>query len=86
MHIDKDEKKGIDEHVRVNYDFACGSSELEINGKNLIIRYYYDSEDERKRNEMRRKEEVFEYLDEKVGYIDLSSWGVVVNPCEVEVK
>ena len=86
MHIDKDEKKGIDEYVRVNYDFACGSSELEINGKNLIIRYYYDSEDERERNEMRRMEEVFEYLDEKVGYIDLSSWGVVVNPCEVEVK
>ena len=85
-HIDKDEKKGVDEHVRVNYDFACGSSELEINGKDLIIRYYYDSEDERVKNETRRKEEVFEYLDEKVGYIDLSSWGVAVKPCEVEVR
>ena len=85
-HIDKDEKKGIDEHVRVNYDFACGSRELEINGKDLIIRYYYDSEDERGKNETRRKEEVFEYLDEKIGYIDLSSWGVAVKPCEVEVK
>lgn len=85
-HIDKDEKKGIDEHVRVNYDFACGSSELEINGKDLIIRYYYGSEDERGKNETKRKDEVAEYLDEKVGYIDLSSWGVVVKPCEVEVK
>ena len=72
--------------MRVNYDFACGSSELEINGKDLIIRYYYDSEDERGKNETRRKDEVAEYLDEKVGYIDLSSWGVVVKPCEVEVK
>lgn len=85
-HVNKDEKMGIDEHVRVNYDFACGSSELEINGKDLIIRYYYDNEDERKNNKTKRQEEVFEYLDEKVGYIDLCSWGVVVKPCEVEVK
>lgn len=85
-HIDEDKKNGVDEHVRVNYDYACGSSELEINGKVLTVRYFYESEKEKEHNEEHRKKEVFEYLDEKVGYIDLSSRGVEVKPCEVGVK
>ena len=85
-HIDENAEKKIDEHVRVNYDYACGSSELEINGKDLTVRYYYESEEEKGNHEEHRKDEVFEYLDEKVGYIDLSSWGVEVKPCEVGVK
>lgn len=86
VHVDEDKKKNVEEHVAVNYDFACGSSELEINGKELTIRYYYGSEDERNNNETLRKSEVEEYLDEKVGYIDLGSMELKINPCEVVIK
>ena len=72
---------GTDEEiVEVDYDFQCERSKIEILDGKLWITYYYKQQEDREtwdKIKGRRKQEVWEYLNPKNGYLDLSSWGIV---------
>ena len=76
---DEDTIGTAEEIVEVDYDFQCERSKIDILDGKLWITYYYKQQKNREiwdKIKGRRKQEVWEYLNPKNGYVDLSSWGI----------
>lgn len=69
--------KGEKEHVAINYDFLCDETNVEFDGGKMNVTYLYNTQKDAEDQENGRKNEVKDYLEEKTGYLDLSSWGVI---------
>lgn len=74
------------EYVNLTYDFPCVGSEIKIVGKKLHVNYYYKNQKIAGDEEVRRRDEVNQYLRLSDGYIDLTPWGVTDVVCNTMQK
>ena len=79
-------ERADDNLVKVDYVFECTGSAIELDDEHLVIKYFYENEEQRSANDEWRKSEVNDYLNLKSGYIDISSWGIKDVEGKTEVK
>lgn len=68
--------KNDNEHVAVDYDFLCNETVVGFDGDKMNVTYLYDTEEEARKQESDRKNEVKDYLGTGIGYLNLVSWGI----------
>lgn len=72
-----------EEIVKIDYTYLCNESSISFNGTEIVIGYKYDI---RPPGYDHTVGEIRDYFEPKTGYIDLSSWGVDKQSCDIEPK
>jgi hypothetical protein len=71
----EDKEKNV-KHVALSYDFFCIGTIVELVGGKMKVTYLYATDEEAEKMLDGRQKEVWEYLNPKDGYLDLSAWGI----------
>ena len=74
---------GDKDGVCVSFKSSCTKTVINVNANTLEITYHYSSIDEKIINEKGRKDEIKNYFEKPLGYIDLSAVGIERVVCKV---
>lgn len=76
---------GSGKTVNIDYNIAAEETELTVNGDEMVITYHFGTSTTANAQRKFKQDEIFDYFDPEIGYIDISSLGLSRVRCKCEI-